>query len=196
MNFPYQTGLEFVQTIFDHGGYKAVNAMFKNPPVDTRQILHPDDYPNVKPVTVKLPDLTTPLGGGYKLLDSGVLGEAGTIFLLSDGIDPQTRLPKNTARQAAMGWSGDAYAVYDNGSSSMPVLVLMTQWDSISDAQQFASAFKRYGTTRWGKSITTAATTVWTTSGAVASIAQNGQKTTWILAPDGNVLQRITSAIQ
>ena len=56
--FPYQQGLEFVMTLLDKGGYAAVDAAFKNPPVSTEQILHPDQYPNDVPAQVGIPYLT------------------------------------------------------------------------------------------------------------------------------------------
>ncbi len=43
--FPYQYGLEFVYSLTDRGGYDLVNQTYKNPPVTTEQILHPDKYP-------------------------------------------------------------------------------------------------------------------------------------------------------
>ncbi len=194
--FPYQQGLEFVQSIYDRGGYPAVNAVFKNPPVDTHQIMHPDDYPAVKPVTVPLPNLTTTLGGTYKQIDANVLGEWDTYLLLADGINPSTRLSKSTASAAAAGWSGDSYAVYDNGTSAMPVVTLVTQWDTASNASQFASAFHRYGDARWGASTTSGTTITWQGQSAFASLTQNGQKTTWILAPSADILQKVTAALK
>lgn len=194
--FPYQQGFEFVQSIFDRGGYAAVNAAFKAPPVDTRQILHPDDYPAVKPVKITLLDLTTKLGGNWKRIDNGVLGEWDTYLLLIDGVDSKTHLPMATARTAAAGWSGDAYAVYDSGGSDIPILTLVTQWETANDAKEFVSAFTRYGNARWGKSTTSGSIVTWQTPGAAVSLEQNGQKTTWILAPNADVLQRITTALK
>jgi hypothetical protein len=47
--FPYLNGLEFVQSLYDRGGWDAIDEAYANPPVTTEQILHPDRYPAVGP---------------------------------------------------------------------------------------------------------------------------------------------------
>ncbi len=53
---PYDAGPAFVRTLLDAGGNSARNAAFKNPPVSTEQVLHPEKYlAGEKPLTVLLP---------------------------------------------------------------------------------------------------------------------------------------------
>ncbi len=196
LSFPYQAGLEFLQSLYDRGGYAAIEAAFKNPPVDTHQILHPDDYPALKPVIVTLPDLTNTLGGTWKKIDSQTLGEWYTYLLLRDNLNSSAQLSTSAARNATSGWRGDSYAVYDNGTSDIPAVTLVTQWDSSADAQVFATAFTRYGNSRWGKSTSSNGVTTWQTTGAYASINLSGDKTTWIMAPSADVLQKITAGLK
>src|SRR5215212_1396537 len=42
--FPYQEGAAFVALLYQDGGWRAVNAAFKNPPRSTEQVLHPERY--------------------------------------------------------------------------------------------------------------------------------------------------------
>src|SRR5262249_45020627 len=57
--FPYSDGFNFVRQIYQTGGYAAVDAVFRDPPQSTAQVLHIDKYRNhVAPVEVDLPDLS------------------------------------------------------------------------------------------------------------------------------------------
>jgi len=194
--FPYTQGLEFVQSLFDQGGWNAVNAAFKNPPVSTEQILHPGLYPDDRPVTVSLPDLSTALGSAWHKVDDGVLGEWYTYLTLADGELARARLPDSVARPAAAGWGGDAYAVYRDDSSGGVGLVLFTQWDTQKDAAEFADAFAQYGRGRWGQQTDTNADHLrWNTAGAYVAFDRQGQSTYWVQGPGLEPVQAILNTL-
>ncbi len=44
MLFPYQEGLRFVRTLYQQGGWAAVNRAYRDPPTSTEQLLHPERY--------------------------------------------------------------------------------------------------------------------------------------------------------
>ena len=60
--FPYTLGYDFVQGLIEQGDWAAVDAAYRNPPVTTEMILHPEKYPDDKPVTVEMPDLAAVFG--------------------------------------------------------------------------------------------------------------------------------------
>ncbi len=195
--FAYQSGLEFVQSLFDRGGWAAANDAFHNPPQSTEQILHPDRYPADKPVVVPLPDLTSPLGSGWRKVDENTLGEWYTYLVLADGEDARARLPANTAQTATAGWGGDKYAVfasYQGGSAS----VLVTQWDQTKDAAEFRDAFVRYGRVRWGSPTLDQSSRIrWEQAAGVGSVEfrVDQQRTTWVSAPDTTTLDSLLDAL-
>jgi hypothetical protein len=192
--FPYSQGLEFVQTLYDQGGWQAIDNAYLNPPVSTEQILHPELYPDDKPVTVNLPDLTSALGTDWKQIDKDTVGEWYTYLILAAGYDPADRLPDKTAKQAAAGWGGDSYAIYANTQTNGLALVVVWQWDTTNDAGEFWNAFNQYGTDRWGNSSSsTTDTTQWDNTQNYASISISGKTTTWILAPDSQTADTIAS---
>jgi len=131
--FPYPNGLAFVRALVARGGEAAVDAAFRNPPVSTEQILHPDRYPSDLPVavTVAKPD---GLAKGWHLIDRMGVGEAWLKLLL------QLRLPESQAAPAADGWGGGEYEAWARGAST--VVVLNTAWDSPRDATEFAGALR------------------------------------------------------
>ncbi len=192
--FPYRSGAEFVQSLFDRGGWPAVNAAFRDPPVSTEQILHPDRYPEDRPAEVSLPDLAPVLGAGWQQASRNPLGEWYTSLVLAYGADPRTRLATATAQTAAEGWGGDEYAVYTKGAAVEAVLV--TQWDTAADAAQFRDAFVHYGTARWGSLAESEPGLLrWQTAAGVIEFRLQGQRTSWVMSPDAQAHQAVETAL-
>jgi hypothetical protein len=197
LGFPYEAGQNFVQTLVDQGGEKAVDEAFRNPPVSTEQIMHPERYPEDKPVPVSLPDLKPALGEGWTEIDHNVMGEWYTYLILAKGLNPKYELKDAQARQAAQGWGGDNYAVYKNVTTGAIVFVLSTIWDTQKDADEFASAFNTYGNDRFGKPVTNqAGVTSWQTEDGVHTFHQDGQRTDWIFAPAADQAEKIYGSIK
>lgn len=195
--FPYQQGQEFVQTLYDQGGWDAIDAAYKELPMSTEQILHPDKYPNDQPVSISFPDLTGPLGSGWEEVDKGTLGEWYTYLVLAHGQNPESRLNENTASTASQGWGGDAYAVYYNKDTNQTTMSLKTVWDSQNDAEEFAQAFEAFSTERFGEPSTqTNASVTWKTADGFTGLYHQGTQTVWIYAPDDNTAQSILQQIQ
>lgn len=133
--FPYTAGLAFVQGLMSSGGYGAVNAAFANPPASTEQILHPEKYAaHEAPVDVSIPGgLTALLGAGWTEAGRDTLGEEYLrVWLGQLGASQQ-------AFAAAAGWGGDRLALFE-GPSGATQLVVVTAWDTATDADEFASA--------------------------------------------------------
>lgn len=195
--FAYMQGLEFVRSLIDRGRFDMITEAYRNPPVSTEQILHPDKYPADVPVKVDLPDLKSALGDGWKELDSNVLGEWYTFLVLSYGDDPAHRVPESTSRAAAAGWGGDRYKVYFREADKAVVLALQSRWDTENDSTEFFNAMKRYGESRWGSGrINEGSGIRWeqTPDGEVL-IQQRGADTLWLIAPEDAVLQSILSIL-
>jgi hypothetical protein len=195
--FPYQQGQAFVQHLYQDGGWRAVDDAYRNLPLSTEQILHPERYPDNKPVSVTLPDLSTILGNGWDELDRGVLGEWYTTLVLAHGVDANTRLSDSQTQTAAEGWGGDAYVVYYNEQSRATVMVLTTQWESPDDSTEFINAFREYATARFDQPAEEQDTSlVWQSGAAYVMFNHLGQQTTWILAPDATTAQSVWDTLQ
>jgi hypothetical protein len=184
--FPYKQGMEFVQSLYTLGGYTAVDAAFKRPPVDTEQVLHPDLYPADQPETVSLPNFLPVLGTGWREIDRNEMGEWQTYLVLSSGADVKFQLPDSQARSAAAGWGGDSLVVYRQVASQAGALILKSTWDTAKDAGEFWQALQGYAQKRWGASSYSSSNQVtWVKSpnGAVV-IGKNGSDTLLLIAPD------------
>ncbi|MEW6716014.1 MAG: hypothetical protein AB1345_00695 [Chloroflexota bacterium] len=190
--FPYDAGQEFVEYLYNRGGWDAINQAYLNPPLSTEQILHPERYPQDIPITVTLPDLTQLLGEGWREIDHGVLGEWYTFLVLAHGTQPSTRLKEDQAYQAADGWEGDAYAVYYNDNFKQTVLVLSILWEGPNDANQFVAAFNQYANARFGSST---GSRVWNTPEAFSVLYINDSTTTWLLTPNPTLGEEVARAL-
>ena len=136
LQFPYTSGLQFVSGMQATGGWAAVNAAFRDPPASTEQILHPEKYTTHEAaVAIALPaDLAGRMGSGWKLSLQDTLGEFQLGLWLRSAVDGVT-----VANAAVAGWGGDRVALLDGPGDAWAIAVI-TEWDTLSDATEFADA--------------------------------------------------------
>lgn len=139
MIFPYIRGLIFCAKLVNAGGWKAVDDAYRNPPLSTEQILHPEKFraePD-HPTTIDLGAVAP--GGEWKELGRNVLGEMQLSVLLRN----------HGGKSAAAGWDGDCYAVFENPAHDL-ALVWLSTWDSEKDAAEFSRGYLDYQSDRFG----------------------------------------------
>ncbi len=139
MIFPYFKGMVFCAKLTNKGGWAAIDEVYRNPPLSTEQILHPEKYraePDL-PVSIDLGVLKP--GEEWKEVGRNVLGEMQLLVLLR----------KHGGKPAAAGWDGDRYAVFE-GPKNQLGLVWLSTWDSEDDAREFAKGYIDYQTSKLG----------------------------------------------
>jgi hypothetical protein len=147
LTFPYEQGMAWVRQLYTRGGWKAVDAAFKDLPQSTEQIMHAEKYfAHEAPVKVEVPDLSHALGAGWRRIDTDVNGEWGYFQILDEFLKDE-----KASRQAAAGWGGDRYALYENARTHETMLEQVSVWDTEQDAREFYDAYvkrteRRYGT--------------------------------------------------
>jgi hypothetical protein len=144
MVFPYLDGMDFVEHVWDIGGWPAIDGAWLAPPISTEQIMHPALYPDEQPILVRLPDVAGLLGDGWTAGFESVMGEmrAG-VFVAADEWFGMP-LPASVGvtlpnAEAATGWGGDRILTVD-GPKGEWVVVWQTAWDTARDADEFADA--------------------------------------------------------
>jgi len=193
--FAYSQGLEFVQSLYDEGGFSAVDAAYLNPPLSTEQILHPDRYPDDIPARVDLPDFSENLGEGWEEIDRNSLGEWYTYLLLAKGYDPSFRINEDQTRISAEGWGGDQYLVYCNTEISQEILVYRSDWDTEKDASEFWDQFVKYGNNRWGQVEVSAKDYFqWIEDDQVITISLQSNQVLWVIAADDDLSIKILTS--
>ena len=192
--FAYDKGLIFVQALYDQGGMAAVDQAFGNPPVSTEQILHPERYPQDLPLEIEITDLEDVLGSDWQQIDDNTLGEWYTYLILSQSYVGNWNLPPADAELAAQGWGGDHYVVYNQPATDESVLIYRSQWDTETDTAEFWNQFIEYGRRRWGIPETEQNEYLrWDSVEGVVVIAHNADQILWMMAPEMNLMQVISS---
>jgi hypothetical protein len=132
LEFPYTDGAAFVAVLLQMGNFAAVDAVFADLPKSTEQVLHPEKYLDGElPDELDIPDdaLSDVEGSAWSLQAENVLGE----FFLKTWLEA---LGSGNAANAAAGWGGDAYAVFENGPGEN-ALAISIAWDTDLDAKEF-----------------------------------------------------------
>lgn len=169
----YHTGASFLARgggMMQRAKRKDVNHAFKNLPVSSEQVLHPEKYweesKRDEPRSIELPDLAPVLGAGWKREGTNVLGELGTAILTSppeeaelpkaelegenpEGGDKGAAAAMELARKVMerMGKSTPEAEGWDgdryavfSGPGGASLLVWASVWDSAGDAKELLEA--------------------------------------------------------
>lgn len=121
---PYVTGLRFVNARRRSGGWAAVDAVWKNPPLTSEQILHDDKYAAHEPeISVPAPEAAS-MGAGYVRDDEDTNGEEGMQLLFG------AWLGHSRGAELARGWGGDRSALFRHETTGALGLVEHLRYDA------------------------------------------------------------------
>ncbi|MCX5714576.1 MAG: hypothetical protein NT033_07210, partial [Candidatus Omnitrophica bacterium] len=137
--FPYVYGGTFIQYIVNTRGWDAVDAIYKDPPVSSEQIMHPEKYYIMRdaPKEVNLPDISSKLGSSWVRLTRGVLGEFSFYLVGKNFLD------ELSAKLMSEGWGGDTFELYEEPASKQLLLISLSKWDTERDAEEAFSLYKK-----------------------------------------------------
>jgi len=135
MIFPYFKGMVFCAKLTNKGGWKAIDEAYRNPPLSTEQILHPEKYRGEPDLPMSIDLGVLKAGSGWKEVGRNVMGEMQLAVMLK----------KHGGKAAAAGWDGDRYAVFEGAKDRLGVVWLST-WDSDDDAREFLASYAAYQT--------------------------------------------------
>jgi hypothetical protein len=134
-HFPYWEGRYFAYALFQVNGWSTIDGAYINPPRSTEQVLHPERYleGQSEPTRITIPDLSSALDEDWTMLLQDTLGE----FVI--GLYLEAWLPENMAWQAADGWDGDTFVVWEHDDEDR-LFVWRTIWNSTVEAVEFENA--------------------------------------------------------
>ena len=139
--FPYTAGIRFQNRLYDELGQAAFSEVFRNPPVSSQQILHPEMYrKGVKPSVPEVPAMAS--SRGYQKLVEGAIGEIDHSILLRQYSNAAT------AARIAPGWRGGSYRLleYKDGRT---VLLYVSEWVDNETAGEFFRLYEQVLRKKW-----------------------------------------------
>jgi hypothetical protein len=99
--FPYVTGFRLCVERRRAGGHPAVDALLREPPASTEQVLHADKLAAREAPIAVAPVVPPPLADTFELAYHDTLGEFGTRLAVVEAVG------ESRAEAAARGWGGD-----------------------------------------------------------------------------------------
>ena len=142
LQLPYADGTATVARLVRKKGWTAIDALYRDLPTTSEQMLHIDK------LIAREPAIGVALDGqaiaasvpGLSEVWHDTLGEAELLAMVADVA------PSLTARKVASGWGGDRFVVLDRKDAplSVPLVVLAIAWDTAADAREFADTFAEY----------------------------------------------------
>ncbi|MEO8096874.1 MAG: ImmA/IrrE family metallo-endopeptidase [Acidobacteriota bacterium] len=140
LTFPYTEGMRFQDALYRKLGAPAFDRVFRDAPLSTQEILHPDDYADgLVPTHPDLPDLKILLGKDSRQVRSLTGGDVGefdysAILRQHTGRDQDS---DDQARKTATHWRGGTFGLYEYKKTQKPLLVHTSEWDSPEAAREF-----------------------------------------------------------
>ena len=176
---PYLVGRDFARALLQRGGWDALRQAWSRPPLSTEQVLHPEKYFAFE--AAQRPD-AGPAPPGARVVNEGVLGELLTRTLLGPGSD-----------DAAAGWGGDFFRVYDLGGRTL--LVWASSWDTSSDQREFAQAMRARFAGRDAAPRREGAFSVYAAGEWRFAVAEQGERVLLVSSDDADALRSALSSL-
>jgi hypothetical protein len=146
--FPYTYGMLFQHAVVEKLGQAAFGEVFRRPPTNTQQILHPEKYlGKVKAQRPRPPELTA--RRKYRGFTDGELGELDHAILL------RQYAGEEAAAATAPEWRGGYFRVLESRRGRRPdgsartVLVYASEWSGPEQARRFFELYQKVLAGKW-----------------------------------------------
>lgn len=144
--FPYSAGEQFQDAVYDKEQKAAFAEVFREPPVSSQQVLHPEEYfAHNAPTDPELPKDPK----GAKRFAEGVLGELDHSVML------RQYTTREDAEDVAPKLSGSQYRLLEGKhleNQARPILLeYVSEWKDAETAQRFFHLYRRVLEGKWKK---------------------------------------------
>jgi hypothetical protein len=149
LTFPYDDGQRFQEAVFLRDGKPGFAQVFRDPPVSSAQILHPDRYFEHKGITS--PDLPKPRRHAKPFV-TGALGELETRILLEQYIGPglaELLGPKLKGADYRVDETKAAHRMDETKPAHRLTLVYASEWTDEESAAQYFDAYQKVLRGKW-----------------------------------------------
>ena len=140
--FPYSQGMLFQHALVEKFGQEAFARIFREPPVSSQQILHPEKYfQEVKPTEPALPSVSSE--EDYEELTEGYIGELDHAILL------RQYAGEKEAESLSSRWKGGRYRVLEDKKDKHTVLAYVVEWESEAVAREYFGLYRQVLAKKW-----------------------------------------------
>lgn len=140
--FPYTEGILFFDAVYKKRGRDAFAAVFRDPPADSAEIIHPDRYfAHEKAASPDLPKLS--LNERAKNLTEGSVGEFDHEMMLRQYVGPAK------SKLLAPHLRGGHFKIAEIGKKRTPLLEYISAWDSEEHAVTFFASYQNILRAKW-----------------------------------------------
>lgn len=137
--FQYSEGVRFVGEAYRRGGWPAVDALYRNPPQSSHQILHSalyfDRAASAPPPRIELAGYDG-IMRGWKKADEDTYGELMLRVILERNLGKQSK-----EVDLASGWAADRMIILQQGQSV--AVIWMIAFSDVRTAEHFAAVYER-----------------------------------------------------
>lgn len=138
--FPYNAGVRFQDEVCERWKKDAFAQVFRNPPVSSQQILHPDKYfDHIAPVLPPLPKDPK----GMKRFAEGMMGELDHSILLRQYATIED------ADEIAPKLTGSQYRLFENKKNKRIELVYAAGWADEETARRYFHLYRKVLKGKW-----------------------------------------------
>ncbi len=142
--FPYSAGEQFQDAVYDRDHKEALTEVFRNPPVSSQQVLHPEKYfSHVVPTSPALPKDPK----GTRRFAEGVMGELDHSVLL------RQYATRDDALDVAPKLAGSQYRLLEEKhgeKDARPILlVYVSEWSDPETARRFFHLYRKVLEGKW-----------------------------------------------
>lgn len=191
--FAYEHGQNFVEELYNAGGWNRVNRVYASLPTTTEQILHPNKYlQGEQPAFLDHPDLSPVFANEWDLIRRDALGEWESYLLLAFNDYPAARQAEADAADAAEGWAVDEYRVYYQPDLNDVFLSAYWIWDTQEDSDEFYNLMLAYVSARFGTNEVDGPGEngrCWYLSEQMSCVYQNEKQVLWLLSDNLEALE-------
>jgi hypothetical protein len=140
--FPYRDGFRFQHALIQKLGESSFSKVFREPPVSSQQILHPETYlSGAKPSEPQVPLLAN--AEDYKEVLAGSVGEFDHAVLIEQYVT------KDKAAALSPKWRGGNVALLEHKRDKNVVMVYASEWEDEAAAGQMFEAYRSVLKGKW-----------------------------------------------
>ncbi len=149
--FPYTRGLIFQDAVFKAKGGEAFSQVFRDPPENSQQIIHPEKYlSHVEGGDVDPPGI--PGHRAFRKIAGGSFGELDHSILL------RQHTSEAEANSTAPSWKAGSFDLWEHKKLKYPVLAYASVWETEDAARSYFELYQRILKSKW-KTMTVASKT-------------------------------------